>query len=578
MLRSIISLIAAGCMATTIASAAERTIHVLQTTDVHGNYYPHDFITGKPANGSLARVCSAVRHYRDSLGTDNVVTVDNGDILQGQPTAYYYNYVDTLSPHLAAEMLGFIGYDAANVGNHDMETSRRVLERWASDCPMPVLGANIIDTSTGQPAFAPYKIVERDGIRIAIFGLLTPAIPAWLPESLWKGYRFDDMEETAARWIPLIREREHPDAIIGLFHSGQAGNVLAGYRENASLDVARRVPGFDVVMMGHDHRRENKWVVNTAGDSVLVINPANNAVHMADVALRFVSAPDGKMKLDKTSGRLIATDTYAPDPAFMARFEPQRQSVSGYVAAPIGEMSRPISTRDAYFGPSEFVDLIHELQLAITGAEISMAAPLSYDAAIPEGTITMADMFGLYKYENMLYVMELTGREIKDYLELSYGKWTGLMTSPDDHLLLFKEQPQQGDASRSTLRWPSYNFDSAAGIIYEVDVTRPMGQKVAIKGMADGRPFDPGRTYRVALNSYRGNGGGELLTKGAGIPHEKLSERIVFSTDRDLRHYLTQYIRSQGELNPRRLDHWRFVPDSLVAPAADRDRRILFPE
>lgn len=139
-------------------------------------------------------------------------------------------------------------------------------------------------------------------------------------------------------------------------------------------------------------------------------------------------------------------------------------------------------------------------------------------------------------------------------------------------------QKTEGEAGRSTLLNRSYNFDSAAGIKYVVDVTKPKGEKVTIISMADGKKFDPDKVYRVALNSYRGNGGGELLTLGAGIPHDKLSERVIYSTDRDLRHYLSSYIKKKGVIRPYKLNQWRFVPEDYVAPAISRDYKILFPE
>ncbi|WP_289629308.1 5'-nucleotidase C-terminal domain-containing protein [uncultured Muribaculum sp.] len=563
-------------MGLSLNASSMTTIKLLQTSDIHGNFFPYNFITRQPSAGSLARVYGAVKEARQRYG-DNVILLDNGDILQGQPTVYYYNFVDTVTPHVASRMMNFMRYDAGNVGNHDVETGRKVLERWSRQCDMPVLGANIIDTATGEPAFTPYKVVEHDGVKVAILGLLTPAIPAWLPEVLWKGLRFDDMEATARKWIPIIKERENPDVIVGVFHAGQRGNTLVRYRENPSLEIAERVPGFDVVLMGHDHRRENKKVVNVEGDTVLVMNPANNGVVLTDITMTFKRDDDGRIIDKHIDGELRHMSDYEPDADFMAEFAPDMAVIKEYVDTPIGEFTSSITTRDAYFGPSEFVDLIHELQLGITGADISFAAPLSYDATIDAGPITVSDMFNLYKYENMLYVMELTGQEVKDYLEEAYSLWCNTMTSASDHLLLFKEEPTEGDESRSTLKNPSYHFDSAAGIIYEVDVRKPKGEKVTIKSMADGKEFDPARTYRVALNSYRGNGGGELLTKGAGIPHDKLTERIVFATDLDLRHYLTDYIKKQGKVNPRKLNQWRFIPEEWTREAAKRDYKILFP-
>ena len=244
------------------AQEREVKLKIVQTSDVHGNYYPYNFITQKDWAGSLARVHAFVQKKRE-IYKDNLILLDNGDILQGQPTAYYYNYIDTVSPHLCAEMMNYMGYDAGNMGNHDVETGRRVFDRWISECNFPVLGANIIDTATGETHLKPYKVMERDGVKIVVLGMITPAIPAWLSENLWKGLRFDDMEQTAKKWMKIIREKEKPDLVIGLFHAGQDAFLMSGkYNENASLSVAKNVPGFDMVLMGHDHARECKKIAN----------------------------------------------------------------------------------------------------------------------------------------------------------------------------------------------------------------------------------------------------------------------------------------------------------------------------
>lgn len=555
----------------------EVKLKLVQTSDVHGNYYPYDFIVGREAAGSLSRVCSYVRQERRTYG-DRLVLLDNGDILQGQPTAYYYNYMDTTSVHLCADMMNFMGYDAGNMGNHDVETGRTVFDRWASDCRFPILGANIVDVATGQPHFKPYVVLQRGGVKVAVLGLITPAIPAWLSENLWRGLRFDDMEETARRWMQVIREREQPDVVVGIFHSGRNAYVMNGkYNENASADVARRVPGFDVVMMGHDHALACEKVVNVEGDSVLIINPANNASVVAAVDVT-LALSDGRVTGKHVSGELVRMDGYEPDAEFTTHFAPQRKTVEQFVSKRIGRFTEGISTRPAYFGPSAFVDFIHQLQLAISGADISLAAPLSFDAQIPAGDIFVSDMFNLYKYENMLYVMSLSGKEIRGALEMSYALWTNRMTSADDPLLLLRDRPREGAADRAVFQNPSYNFDSAAGILYTVDVTKPEGQKVHIVSMADGTPFDEAKMYRVAVNSYRGNGGGELLTRGAGIPQDELEKRILSSTDKDLRYYLMQYIERQQTLTPRSLNQWRFIPEDWAGPASSRDYKRLFGE
>ena len=185
-------------------------------------------------------------------------------------------------------------------------------------------------------------------------------------------------------------------------------------------------------------------------------------------------------------------------------------------------------------------------------------------------------MINLYKYENMLYVMELSGKEIKDFLEMAYAIWTNQMKSPEDHLMLFKEPVEEG--KRANFKNFSFNFDSAAGINYTVDVTKPAGEKITIQSMSDGTPFSMDKVYKVALNSYRGNGGGDLLTLGAGISKEDLAKRIIFATDKDLRYYLMQYIEQEKVLHPHAMHQWKFIPEELTVPAAKKDYQLQFGE
>lgn len=570
---SLIMILAAGL---NTINAQEHTIKlkIVQTSDIHGNFFPYDFINRKAWGGSLARVHAFAEEQRKTFG-DNLILLDNGDILQGQPSVYYYNFIDTVSSHLCADMLNFMHYDAANMGNHDIETGHAVYDRWVKECNFPVLGANIIDTKTGAPYLPPYKIIERDGIKIAVLGLITPAIPAWLAENLWEGLQFEDMETSARKWVKIIQEKEKPDILIGLFHSGRDASKNTGkWNENASLTVAQNVLGFHIVLMGHDHRQFCQNVPNCEGNYVMAVNPGSNGNAVSDIDITITkNGNETSMNID---ARLTDMNKYEPSQEFMAHFKKQYDDVDNFVKQKIGTITASLDTRPAYFGSSAFIDFIHTLQLAISGADISFAAPLSFDATIDKGDIYMSDMFNLYKYENMLYVMELTGKEIKDYLEYSYSIWTRQMTSPDDSLLLLKDITPEEDKSHAIFANPSYNFDSAAGIIYTVDVTKPQGEKISISSMADGTPFLMDKTYKVAINSYRGNGGGELLTRGAGIPQDQLPARIVFSTDKDLRYYLMEYIRQQGTLSPKALNQWRFIPDEWVKQAAKRDYDLLF--
>lgn len=541
----------------------------VETTDVHGNFFPYDFISGEPGNGSLARVASFVNHLRDGEGTDNVVLLDNGDILQGQPSAYYYNFIDTISTHLASCIYNYMNYDAVTIGNHDVETGPYVYNRWISRTNAPVLGANVLDAKTGRTKLKPYVMIERQGIRVAVLGLLTPAIPSWLPENLWTGLCFESMVESARKWVDIIKAEEKPDAIVGLFHSGaDSTRLTGGIMENASVYIAENVPGFNVVFFGHDHRKCCRTVKNSAGEDVLVLNPANNAMSVAVAKLVFKNG-----KFEKTEGELVDIDGYEPSSAFIKEFEDDFYKVKEFVDRKIGVNTCPLPVSDSYFGPSAFMQLIHELQLRISGADISFAAPLSFNGEIKRGDLKVADMFTLYKYENMLYGMKLSGREIKNYLEKAYSLWCA---EPSDSLHLLMFESSSPNLQNNRLKNSSYNFDSAYGIDYTVDITKPYGDKINIIGFSDGRPFDEESTYIVALNSYRGNGGGDLLTQGAGIPQNELKDRIVTATDKDLRYYLLKEIEAAGVIDVKFKPNWKFIPEAEAERRGKTDKELLF--
>ena len=575
MKRIITACLAALCLGNT-AMAQEKKVklRIIETTDVHGCFFPYDFIGRKPTSGSLARVITYVDSLRQNYG-DRLLLFDNGDILQGQPTCYYCNYVNPTKENLAASVINYMKYDAQTIGNHDVETGHEVYDKWIREVKCPMLGANIIDTKTGEPYLKPYQMFERDGARIAVLGMLTPGIPNWLHEHLWNGLRFEEMTSCARKWISYIKEKEKPHLIIGLFHSGYDGGIVTeDYREDAALQVAMEVPGFDIVLYGHDHVRHCETIKNNEGRSVLLLDPSSNAYFVGDAEV-VLTLKDDKVVRRSINGQISDVRNLAVDKAFMKHFQKDIDEVKHYVDRKIGKFKNSIYTRDCYFGSSAFCDFIHSLQLKLTGADISFNAPLTFDACIKAGDVRISDMFNLYKYENQLYTMLLTGKEILGHLEMSYDLWVNTMKNPYDHIMLLDEHAQD-DQQHRMFKNLAFNFDSAAGIDYEVDVTKPDGQKVHILRMSNGEPFDLNKTYKVAMNSYRGNGGGLLLTQGAGIPREKLKERVIWESDRDQRYYLSQLIEQMGECDPQPFNNWRFVPEDWAKPAIERDRRLLF--
>ena len=568
-MKRIIVLTAVLMSMTTLMAKSPKTVtlRIVETSDVHGAFFPYNFTERRDMSGTMARVSSYLKRQRKEMG-NRLILLENGDILQGQPTCYYTNFVATDKPNIAAEVVNYLKYDAQTFGNHDVEVGHKVYDKWIKELNCPVVGANIIDLKSGKPYVEPYVIIEREGVRVAILGMLTPAIPNWLHQSLWSGMRFEEMVSCTKRWVKILREQEKADVVIGLFHSGWDGGIVTDeYDEDATQKVAEQVEGLDVIFFGHDHRERNTTVKN-----VLCLDPSCNA---QKVAVATIQVRNGKVTSKK--GELIDVTKEPLDEDFMRHFQPRIDEVKAFVERKIGVFNENMLSRDAFFGPAAFVDLIHQLQLEHTGADVSFTAPLTFNSEIKAGPVYQSDMFKLYRFENGIYVVRMTGKEIRNFLEMSYDQWVNTMTSPDDHIMLLAPKVA-GDNQRENFKNFTFNFDSAAGIDYVVDVTKPDGQKVHILQFSDGRPFDENAWYRVAMNSYRGNGGGELLVRGAGIPLDSIPQRIEYQSERDQRHYLTEKIEREGSITPKSLNNWRFIPEAWALPAIERDRKLIFGE
>lgn len=558
-------------------------LKVIETSDVHGHFFPYDFMEQKPLKGTLTRANTYIKKERDKYG-ENLLLIDNGDILQGQPCVYWSNVVMPEDENLAASVINYMRYDAETVGNHDIEPGHKVYDKWIREVRCPLLGANIVKEGTknseARPSniytgLQPYSVHYKDGVKICVIGMLTPAIPNWLNKSIWKGIEFEEMVSCAKKWVKYIQDHEHPDLIFGLFHSGKDGGITTKeYEENATAAVAKEVPGFDIIFFGHDHQVHNEWITNKAGQQVLIIDPSCYVKNVAEAEIE-LTYEKGKLKRKDIQGKIISVLDEEIDQKMLTHFEPKIAAVKQYVSQKIGRFEAPIYTRESFFGNSAFSDLIHNLQLQITHADISLTAPLSFNATIQAGDVTMADMFKLYRFENLLFVLRMTGEEVRKHLEYSYDMWTNTMSSPDDHALRLNVNAKE-DQQRTGFQYYTFNFDSACGIDYEVDLTKPDGKKVKILRMSNGEPFDEHKWYKVAMNSYRANGGGELLTNGAGIPKDSIDQRVISHTDMDQRHYLTEEIRRMGTINPQPNSNWRFVPEEWAKPALERDRKLLF--
>ena len=535
-----------GCLISLISSKGalkdgEYTVTVCTTTDVHGAYFDSAYVDGVAAKTSLANVAAYLKELRAS-GVQPVL-IDVGDNLQGDIAAYYYNYVATDIPHVYPRIVTWLGYDAVVVGNHDIETGHDVYDRVKAELTVPYLAANAANDRdengvadmdenpsnrlVSDPYFMPYCVTERGGVRVAIIGMTNGNIKSWLAEKIWHGMDFQTIHDIAQRQIDQVVDKEKPKIVVLAVHSG-TGTELPD-RENEALYLASSLSGIDLVLCGHDHRPTAREVENPAG-SVILLNAGTKAVVVgqADFTL---TVKNGRVVDKQVDYKLVPMDKYAPDPDYTATFRDEFLAVKAFANRPIGRLADNIFIADALDGPSAYINLIQSVQLDASGADISFAAPLTSSGVVPKGEIAFQDLVTIYKFENELYLVEMTGRQVKDYLEYSYEHWVN----------------RQG---------PMYNWDSADGIIYEVSRSAAPGSRVKILSMKDGSPFDLDKTYKVAMTSYRANGGGDLLTEGAGVDPTQMT---VLEKYKDIRSIIGDYIAGREEIVPTPSTNWKFV-------------------
>lgn len=552
----------------------EYTFRLLTTNDVHGRYFDSLYVADETVN-ALTNIAWYADSIRTADGPDNVILLDAGDCLQGDNAAYYFNYIDTASTHLYARMTEYIGYDAVVVGNHDIETGHKVYDRMVRTMKVPFLAANAIRTDDGKPYFQEYVTLKRHGLNITVIGFTNPNIKGWLSPGLWEGMTFESLIPMAQETVDRVVAKEKSDVVIVAVHAGTGagdGAVL----ESQGLDLFQSLRGVDFVVTAHDHRP-----VTYQNDSICLINAGSHCRNLG-VGTVTLKVENGEVVSRSLKAELLPVDKKNVDVKMHEVFREDFEAVKAFTLKEVGQLRTDLRTRDAYSGMSDYLNLIHTLSLGCTPAQISFAAPLTFNGFIESGTLVYNDLFTIYPYENQLFVVRMSGKEIKDYLEYSYNAWINTVSSSDDRLLKITDRPDPRTGQKS---WSfinrSYNFDSAGGLVYTVDVTQPYGQRVTVESLADGSAFEESSEYNVAMTSYRASGGGSIMREGAGINTDNIASRVV-AYHPEIREILYDYLMNNGEISPEKIGdpavigHWQFIPESLAEKALQRDMELLF--
>lgn len=579
MKKLIFTAIAAMSLAACGPKDGEYTLHLLTTNDIHGTYFDSTYVNSDTRN-SLMAVNAKVNDLREQYGSENVILIDDGDFLQGDNAAYYFNYVDTNTTHLYSRMAAYMYYDAVVAGNHDIETGHAVYDRVATElnaAGIPFLAGNAIRNDNGGRYLPEYTILKKNGLKVAVLGYDNANISAWLNESLWSGMKFHSLIPLVQEDVDRIIASEKPHAVIVAVHSGNGtgdGNVL----ESQGLDLLNSLHGVDFLVCAHDHR------ANTVNkEDICLINSGSHSRNLGHGTIS-ISIKKGKVVAKSIDAELIPIDKNVCDEQMKAAFHDDYLKVKEFTLREIGALATPLYSRQAFAGMSDFINLIHTITLKSSGAQVSFAAPLSQNGIVKAGTLIYNDLFTIYPYENQLYKISMSGNEIVDCLEYSYDAWIQNPLTSGGHVLKIANRP---DSRNGNTRWSfigtSFNFDSAGGLNYTVDVTKPYGERVNVSSLADGSAFNLDEQYSVALTSYRASGGGDILKKGAGIDVANINDRVI-ETYPEIRELLYEFIQENGELRSEimgdksLLGEWYFAPQALTAPLLAHDIELLFGE
>lgn len=546
-------------------------LEFLITNDLHGAYFDSLYTEDSVHSFSMSKIYGYAERQRAELGKDNIVMIDVGDNLQGDLCTNYANYVDTVASapkqkHLITRIFEYVGYDAIVVGNHDIETGHTIYDRIKNEISIPYLAANAIDEKTGKCYFLPYCILNKNGVKVAIIGLTNHYITNWIDSSLYRGIKFYSICSIADSLVNAIRNKENPDLTIMAIHSGM-GTVDDNHGENVAMALASKIKNVDILLAAHDHKTFSKTVYN-GNDSLLVIESGTNGAHIAkiDVSLQFKHK---KVIKKIIRNELVSMINQPSNDIYNKYFYPDFLKVKAYANLPVGYLSSDLNTIDALFGYSDYINTINSIQMTYAKSDISFTAPLKAGPIIKKGVIKISDMIDLYPFENYLYKIELTGQQIKDYLEYTYSKWVNTLENPGDHILRIKYDKHSGSYVFITR---IFNYDAAKGIKYTVDITKKQGNRISIISMEDGTPFNISKKYSVALTSYRASGGGELLQNGAKV---NPSDIVVIEHLPNIRDLIQKYIQTGHTLPITDTPNWKFIPENLAKVSFKRDSALI---
>jgi 2',3'-cyclic-nucleotide 2'-phosphodiesterase/3'-nucleotidase len=527
------------------------TVTVLATTDTHGFIYPWDYFTREPAPRGLAAAATLIARVRRE--NPHTLLVDCGDAIQGSPLESVHQAAvragTTRAPEPMMLAMNRMAYDAMVVGNHEFNFGLRNLAAARETARFPWLSANT-RTDGSVPSFAPYLVKTVGGVKVAVVGVTTAAIPEWEKAEQVRGLEWLSPEEGVRRALAEL-EGERPDVVLAAVHGGLDRDPATGERrpgetpgENSAWQIAEQFPKLAAVVYGHTHRREEGLRVGR----VLLVQPRPWAQDVARVDLTLERRDGGPWTLASASSRLLPVQPDTPaDREILEIARPYHEAAERYLERPIAQSPTDLSGARGRFEDTALVDAIHEVQLHYAGADVSFSSLFNPRVRVARGPVSVRELAALYTYDNELYAIEGDGRMVREALENAARYF---LTCPE---------PSCARGPLVDRAVPGYNYDMAQGVDYEIDLTRPEGQRV--RGLRyRGAPLRDDQPLRIALNNYRAAG-------SAGYTMFREAKR-VFRSGREIRDLMAEYFGARRVLPGKPDGNWRLVPPGAVETLA----------
>ena len=569
-------------------------LRILGTTDIHTNLYNYDYYKDADTQEfGLAKTATLIKEARAEA--KNTLLFDNGDLIQGNPLGDYKARVDKLEEgelHPVFQAMKELDYDAATLGNHEFNYGLEFLDEVLDDAPMPYVSANVYkddhdnDPSNDEHYFKPYtilkkKVVDDRGktqvIKVGVVGAVAPQITQWDKAHLAGKVTTKDIVKSVEAQIPKMKE-EGADLIIALAHTGIGDAEVNELEENAAYDLTK-VEGIDAIISGHSHSTFPGSYRNLPGvdsekgtiNGVPVVMAGSWGSHLGVIDLK-IKKEKGKWVVKNSESELRAIydktnkiSLAEPDNEVLEAVKEAHEETLNYVRQPVGTTTADIHSYFALTQDDPSIQIVtnaqkwyvekkvkgtpdENLPILSAGAPFKAGGGSNY-TYIPAGTIAIKNVADLYLYPNTVATIKITGADVKEWLEMSAGKFNQIDPTSD------KEQPL---INRS---YPAFNYDVIDGVTYEIDVTEPAkydsdgnlvnAEANRIKNLQyNGQPIDLEQEFLVATNNYRA---------GGNFPGVRNQTAVEMYPDEN-RQAVIDYIQEQQTIDPSADGNWTFAP------------------